>query len=174
MKLSKALLSGCLICFCILVACGNESDNKKPDVNSPDSSKIDKRNSQPADSPAVIVDVQDGRLEGTIGESPWGSGWLDLNSVKSFRKGDTLNIRIGGTAKKVLVRLLPINSNANLPNGIEGGVRDVPATKMITVVLAADRNDITQISVHGKDAFGNISGENGHATMISVIYKSHK
>ena len=177
MKLSKKLLLGCLIYSCALIACGdgNGNDNKKADTNSSGSSKVDTQNNQSAVSPAVMDDEQSVQLEGAIDDSPeWGSGWMVLNPTKIFHRGDTLNIRIGGTAGKVFIRLLPENGNPNSKAGIEGGVRNVNSDKKIQVVLAADRLNIEQISVHGKDAWGIIGGENGPATLISVIYKRHK
>jgi hypothetical protein len=47
------------------------------------------------------------RLDGEIGSSSqWGSGWLNLASPRDFVKGDRLRLRVGGTAEKILVRLL--------------------------------------------------------------------
>lgn len=47
-------------------------------------------------------------LAGAIGSSSqWGSGWLDLAPPVDFTKGERLKLLIGGTANKILVRLLP-------------------------------------------------------------------
>jgi hypothetical protein len=41
----------------------------------------------------------------TVSSSRLGSGWLDLDSPRNFKRGDTLRLRIGGKAKNK-VRLL--------------------------------------------------------------------
>src|ERR1035441_8950179 len=49
------------------------------------------------------------RVPGTPGvDIRYGSGYLDLATVVTFAQGERLRLRIGGTAKKVVVRLLPV------------------------------------------------------------------
>jgi len=129
------------------------------------------KNSKPkasANPPASRGEV----LRGTFGASDhWGSGWLDLKSSKDFKKGDTLRIKVGGTAKKILVRLLARGEDPNLPVGILGAAREVPGNRTVEVKLDSDYKDIVQISVHGgPNPWGQfpLGGGNGPATIESV------
>lgn len=111
-------------------------------------------------------------LAGETGSSPkWGSGWIDLATAMDFAAGDKLRIRIGGTAKKVLVRLLPEGSFPDSTDGIVGGAFIVPGNRVVEVVLDKDRKGIIQISVHGgPNPWGKfpLGGGNGPATIESV------
>lgn len=111
-------------------------------------------------------------LTGTIGfSSRWGSGWLDLEVVTDFRKGDRLRLTIGETADRILVRLLPKGVSPDESVGIIGGVVAVPKNRIVEVALDTDRKGITQISVHGGPnpwgRFPQGSG-NGPATLEAV------
>ena len=76
-------------------------------------------------------------LAGEIGSSSrWGSGWLDRATVTDFAAGDVLLLRIGGTASKVLVRLLPEGKFPDSSVGIVGGGGvGVPGNRIVEVVL---------------------------------------
>lgn len=108
-------------------------------------------------------------LAGEIGSSPrWGSGWLDLVTPTDFSKGDRLRLRIGGTASKILVRLLPEGKFPDSSVGIMNGPITVPENRIVEVVLDMDRKDIIQISVHGgPNPWGNfpLGGGNGPAIL---------
>ena len=99
--------------------------------------------------------------------SRWGSGWLDLEPVTDFAKGDRLRLTIGGTATKIFVRLLPKGESPGESIGIIGGVMTVPNNRIVEVTLAADRKQIIQISVHGGPNAWNrsLGGGNGPATL---------
>lgn len=111
-------------------------------------------------------------LAGEIGSSArWGSGWLDLATVRDFVAGDVLRLRIGGTARKILVRLLPEGEFPDSSVGIIGGVVTVPENRIVEVVLDNDRKNIIQISVHGgPNPWGRfpLGGGNGPATLESA------
>ncbi len=111
-------------------------------------------------------------LAGEIGSSPrWGSGWLDLATVTDFTAGDVLRLRIGGTASKVLVRLLPEGKFPDSSVGIVGSAVTVPENRIVEVVLDNDRKNILQISVHGgPNPWGMfpLGGGNGPATLESA------
>lgn len=111
-------------------------------------------------------------LAGEIGSSPrWGSGWLDLATVTDFAKDDVLRLQIGGTASKVLVRLLPEGKFPDSSVGIIGGAVTVPENRIVEVVLDNDRKNIIQISVHGgPNPWGifPLGGGNGPATLESA------
>lgn len=108
-------------------------------------------------------------LTGEFGSSPrWGSGWLDLSTPTDFKSGDVLRLRIGGTALKVVVRLLPKGVAPESSSGILGASVDVPEDREVELEIDADRNNIVQISVHGgSNPWGKFSlGEdNGPASI---------
>ncbi|MDD5719232.1 MAG: hypothetical protein PHQ53_06055, partial [Candidatus Krumholzibacteria bacterium] len=108
-------------------------------------------------------------LAGEIGSSSqWGSGWLDLAMVTDFTKGDVLRLRIGGSAKKVVVRLLPKTEPQETSAGIIGGAVVVPESRVVEVILDTDRKFIKQISVHGgTNPWGKfpLGSSNGPATL---------
>ena len=104
-------------------------------------------------------------LAGTLGSSGrWKAGWFDLNNPTQFVEGDTIRIKVEGTARNILVRLLVQGQDANEPNGIVGGLIRVPANRIINVRIGNTRNNIIQISVHGgSNPFNwNLGATNGH------------
>lgn len=112
-------------------------------------------------------------VQGTTGSAAgdeWQSSWLDIKPPISFKKGEVLRIKVDGDAENVLVRLLPAASRPSSSDGIEGGVRKVPASKIIEVKLDHDRPNINQISVHaGKKAWATpLGGNNGTVMVVSV------
>ncbi len=107
-------------------------------------------------------------LLGKIGSStPWGSGWIDLEAPTVFLKGDRIRIKVGGSASKVLVRLLPKGRSPDTSAGRIGGTITVPEGRIVEVTLTYDRKEIIQVSVHGGPKPWNISlgGGNGPATI---------
>ena len=89
-------------------------------------------------------------LVGQIGfSSQWGSGWLDLATPTDFLKGDRLRLKIGGTADKIVVRLLPKGISPDSPVGVIGSAVIVPENRIVEVSLKSDKKGIIQISVHG-------------------------
>lgn len=111
-------------------------------------------------------------LQGSIGSSTrWGSGWIDLDVVTSFKRGEKLQIRVGGTAHSILVRFLPEGSNPNDPVGIDGGIIKVPENRIVQVTLEEDHDNIEQISVHGGPNPWDLypmGDDNGPATIQKV------
>jgi hypothetical protein len=111
-------------------------------------------------------------LAGTIGSSSeWGSGWLLLGPPIDFAKGDHLKLLVGGSATKVIVRLLPKGGSPDSTVGIVGGPVDVPKSRVVEIVLPNDRPQVIQISVHGgPNPWGkfSIGGGNGPATIESA------
>jgi hypothetical protein len=113
------------------------------------------------------------QLEGKPGISPAGSGWFDLKQSITFSRGETLRLTVGGTAKKVVVRLLPSGADPNQPIGVVGGLRDVPADRMLEVKLSVDHQNIKQVSVHGGseplwEGHFHPPSNNGPATLAAV------
>ena len=107
-------------------------------------------------------------LLGEIGSSPrWGSGWLDLTTPTDFLNGDRIRITVGGSATKVLVRLLSKGQSPDTSAGRIGGTITVPEDRIIEVTLKYDRKEIIQVSVHGGPNPWNIplGGGNGPATL---------
>lgn len=110
-------------------------------------------------------------LPGKKGASvQWASGWLDLSAPTAFYRGDRLRIRVGGTAKKILIRLLPSGGDAGQSSGAVATVA-VPDDQIVEITLTEDRPKIQQISVHGgANPWGQypLGPENGPATLESV------
>lgn len=111
-------------------------------------------------------------LKGRIGSSSqWGSGWIDLEVTTSFKQGDKLKFKVGGTANNIIVRFLSKGDNPNDPVGIVGGVIRVPETRIIQITLTEEHKNVVQISVHGGPNPWNLypmGGGNGPATILSV------
>lgn len=111
------------------------------------------------------------RLDGETGSSSqWGSGWLDLATPTDFAKGTRLRVRVGGTAKKIYVRLLAKGVSPDSSRGIVGGAVTVPENRVVEVRLDVDRKGIKQISVHGGPNPWNkqLGPTNGPATLEAV------
>lgn len=107
---------------------------------------------------------------GSAAGDEWQSSWLDIKPPITFKKGEVLRIKVDGDAENVLVRLLPATSYPDSPDGIEGNVRKVPASKIVEVKLERDHPDVKQISVHaGKKAWTTqLGGNNGTVRVVSV------
>jgi len=104
----------------------------------------------------------------TGSSSRWGSGWLDLATNTDFTKGDRLRLTIGGTALRILLRLLPRGQSPDESVGIVGGPIAVPESRIVEISLNTDRRGIIQISVHGgPNPWGKfpLGGGNGPATL---------
>lgn len=110
-------------------------------------------------------------LMGEIGSSArWNSGWLDLTTPTDFLDGDRVRISVGGSATKVLVRLLSRGQSPDTGSGRIGGTIAVPGDRNIEISLKYDRKEIVQVSVHGgPDAWGiPLGGGNGPATIEEI------
>lgn len=109
-------------------------------------------------------------LHGAVGKDlHWGSGWIDLAPTSLFR-GDQLQLSVGGTARKVVVRFLEDPQRADSPEGVVG-VFTVGQDRTVRVPIDADRKGIRQLSVHGgPNPWGQYDlGEgNGPATLSGV------
>lgn len=103
--------------------------------------------------------------------SQWGSGWIDLSVTTNFKRGDRLRLKLGGTANKVIVRLLPNGASPDSPSGIEGGPLNVPPNRILDITLTQDHRNVVQISVHGGPSpWGRYSlgAGNGPVEVLSV------
>ena len=112
------------------------------------------------------------RLACTIGvDQHYGSGYCDLRPVVNFLAKDRLRIHVGGTAARVVVRLLPEGSS---PGGSDIVIREgqiVPPGRVFDVVLTQDYPNTVQVSVHGgSNPWGlyPLGAGNGPATLLSV------
>jgi hypothetical protein len=89
-------------------------------------------------------------MAGTVGASPqYASGWIDFPQPVDFSKGERLRMVIGGSATKIIVRMLAKGQSGDSSDGLLGGVIDVPKTRVVELSLGEDRAQIVQISVHG-------------------------
>jgi hypothetical protein len=111
-------------------------------------------------------------LAGAPGSSSqWGSGWISFAPAVDFAKGEHLKLLIGGSADKILVRLLPKAASPDTSVGLIGGVINVPKSRIVEVTLPEDRKQVVQISVHGgPNPWGSfpLGGGNGPATLVSA------
>jgi hypothetical protein len=113
-------------------------------------------------------------LPGKIGASAtWKSGWIDLTNPTNFAKGDRLRMRVGGTALKVVVRLLQRGSDPDASGGVLPDVYSIrpEQDRTIDVVVPDDTPQVVQISLHGgPNPFNEIplGSGNGAATLLSV------
>jgi hypothetical protein len=99
---------------------------------------------------ALVPYVSAEPLPGTLGAAAqYGSGWIDFAQPVDFAKGDRLRLVIGGTASKILVRMLEKGQSRDAAEGLVGGPIDVPKTRVIELVLGESRAQVVQISVHG-------------------------
>ena len=117
------------------------------------------------------------RLVGEIGSSPrWASGWIEFPTTVNFSRGDVLKLSIGGSATKIVARLLPKGVDPNLPESIVGGIITVPKDRVVELRLNADYREIRQVSVHGGsnpwDQFPLGTG-NGMATLLAIERTKH-
>lgn len=115
------------------------------------------------------ADVRTQLVAGETGASSrWGSGWLDLSTITDFSAGDILKLNIGGTADKILVRLLAKGRSPDSSSGIIGGAITVPENRVVEIKLPTNRKGIIQISVHGgPNPWGKfpLGASNGPATI---------
>lgn len=89
------------------------------------------------------------RIPGTPGvDGRYGSGYLDLATLVTFVQGERLRLRIGGTAQKVVVRLLPAGSSPSEAVGIIDTFA-VPIDRVLVLTLDTQHPQVRQISVHG-------------------------
>lgn len=106
------------------------------------------------------------------GSSPqWGSGWCDFPSPVAFQKGERLRLAIGGSATKIIVRLLPKGIDPNTTVGVIPTSFTVPSTRLLEVTMPHDAPAIVQISVHGgPNPWGQypLGAGNGPATISGV------
>jgi len=156
---------GSILMVLAIVSCntGNRSKQSSNDTIK----KTDTVASQPTNATNHVTTTI---LQGTIGSAPdYGSGWINLEPPYNFKKGDTLKIIVGRTAKKVLISLLNIKDDANSQAGIIGQGHDVINGEVI-ITLPQDYPGIKQISVHGREnPWGYALGAgNGAATLQQV------
>src|SRR5688572_5828472 len=125
--------------------------------------------SEPAPAACTAIVGSNGRS----GEG--GSGWLDLASPMDVVAGDTLRFVVAGSARRVVLRLLPKGAAADSPTGIIGEYTVGPGGR-IQVVVAQAARQIVQFSVHGmRNPWGlyDLGAANGPAIIISVRSEEH-
>lgn len=102
--------------------------------------------------------------------SGWQASWLDLRPNQSFTRGETLRVRVEGTAENFLFRLLPATSQPSSSDGIEGPIRRMPQSGSLDIRLERDHPNVKQVSAHaGPEAWGRALGpNNGSIRIVSV------
>ena len=174
--MKKLLIYNIILLLVAIGGCGNKDEdgdgNELRSKTKPDSLQ-EIQNSATAQT-NFMTEPQ--LLAGETGSSQrWGSGWLDLAKITDFTAGDMLRLRIGGSANKVLVRLLPEGKFPDSSVGTVNGPISVPKNRIVQVVLDKKRKDIIQISVHGgPNPWGKypLGDGNGPATleMVELIH----
>jgi hypothetical protein len=114
-------------------------------------------------------------LSGTLGDSKaYYSGYLNLITPLTLKQDDTLVIRLGGTARRVKVRLLQNLADSDQPVGMLDSTFQVPASKIIVVPVQYSVTSVRQISVHGgPNPFGRypLMEGNGPAIIHSICVR---
>jgi len=126
----------------------------------------------------IIILSIDGKVIGQplnclLGSSSrWGSGWCEFEPPINLMKGTCLRLAIGGTANKVLIRILRAGEDPNEPIGLLRGCIPftVPNDRKIIISLERTYSNVVQISVHGgRQAWHcNLGSNNGPATLLMV------
>ncbi len=109
-------------------------------------------------------------LEGLVNASAtWGSGWLDLGVVRTFNQGDVVRCLVGGSAKRVLFRLLRRGGDPESPAGLIPVILTLSPARMAQFVVPWRITDVAQLSVHGgRTPFSiDLGIANGPATLVS-------
>jgi len=101
----------------------------------------------------------------------WSSGWCDFGTAVAFKKGERLRLAVGGSAKKIIVRLLPKEADPNTTIGVIPTPFTVPANRFLVLTVPYDAPATVQISVHGgQSPWGQypLGAGNGPATISGV------
>ena len=99
----------------------------------------------------------------------WNSGWLDLATPMDLKSGQKLRLTVGGTARRIIVRLQPKGADPDSMSGVIPRVLSVPTDRVVELVIPADSPQIVQISVHGGTNPWNqfpLGSGNGSATLL--------
>lgn len=164
--MSKTSIAVWMLCGLIWVGCSKTESAGPPDPAPP----------KPIASPEATESKPPKtdcwqRVQGRIGSSSdYGSGWLDLATMSDFKQGTRLRLVVGGTAQKIIARLLSQGDSPDRPTGIVGTF-DVPSSRKVVVSLDGDFLNTVQISVHGgPNPFGMfpLPGGNGPAFVTEV------
>lgn len=102
--------------------------------------------------------------------SQGGSGWCKLNAPMNLAEGLCMRLSIGGTADKILVRVLRDGEDPNTAVGLLGDPVSVPKDRKVIVKLGKRYSNVVQISVHGGRKPWNtpLGSQNGPATLDFV------
>ena len=117
---------------------------------------------------------------GVYGESQeYDAGWLNPEVPQKFQRGDLLYLTIGGTAKYIVVQLLPEGETFGTPAGVLPGTTPrvnnafktyVPSNRIVRIRIDSQHRKIVQIVVHGgQHPFAFPLGKhNGPATLLNA------
>jgi hypothetical protein len=115
------------------------------------------------------------RIDGTPkAQKEFHSSYINVPDTTSFRTGERLRFNLNGTAKQVIVRLLPSDGSYDSPTGVIDKKLPVVKTQdgnYVEVVLTEDRPNVKQLSVHGGPRpfdMWALGGDNGDPILTSV------
>lgn len=103
-----------------------------------------------------------------------GSGWITFDPPKDLQAGNMLELFIGGSAQKVIVRLLPEGKSPDFPTGVLPEIFVVPDNRLLSVVLKENHPAVSHVSVHGgPNPWGKfpLGENNGPATLERISVK---
>jgi hypothetical protein len=151
---------------------GPRNEPALPAVSSPPAESRPSSDSQSANTKQAKVGNDCWRrIAGQIGSAAqYGSGWIQLTTTTNFRQDHRLRLTVGGTAQRIVVRLLAQGEAPDSPSGIVGTF-SVPSTRVVTMTLDGNFQNVAQISVHGgPNPWGMfaLGGGNGPATLIKA------
>src|SRR5438309_3625158 len=135
MRRSQAVtLLAAYLAFC---SCGPNVIRGEIDATTPvDRASSSSGASLPAEQSQTTAPVWK-RIQGTPGkDSRYGAGYIDLRPTITFGQGEKLRLRIGETAKRVVVRLLPSGADPAEAVGVLGTF-DVPTDRLLVLTLDA-------------------------------------
>lgn len=100
----------------------------------------------------------------------WGSGWCDLNPPVTFSAGVCLKLGVGGSANRVVARILGRGQDPNQAVGLVTDSVSVPQDRQLILKLQRQYPNSAQISIHGGKAAWHIRfpESNGPAALNTV------
>ena len=113
-------------------------------------------------------------LKGMIETSPIsGASWISLEKLRDFHAGDVLIVHLQDNAAKcMLARLLSDTDDARLRIGVVQGIDYIDESNLtISVTIDRDYHEIRQISIHGRNPWGQyLCSNNGTPTIKAIDY----
>lgn len=170
-----------LDCKGLRICTNNECIDPKPENTCPVCEECKKcelcKKCEPCDtssSPNCEFVRFNGRIDN---DRHWKSAWIDVTPPMELPSGTKVRVKVGGTAQRMILRVLRVGDDENTLIGVTGDIIDIPENREVEVTLDNTFSNVRQISVHGgSNPFGSfpMGDENGHVTLISASYCSNR